>query len=242
MTIQDAAAGAGESPLAPRLFATHDEFLRDRPPGADEDVHMVRAVVDHIIERCSAPGDTVFDPFAGFGTTLDRAVALGRAAIGIELLPERVEYVRQRVPRAHMVEGDARQLERLLQDAGVTQVDLIVSSPPYMTAEDHEPDPLTAYEENTGDYGRYLEELSLIASQCAKVVKPGGYVVWNVADIRHLGQTTHLIAGCAAALERHLERVSVTEISWDRYPHDLIKDALLVFRSRQAISRTAILG
>ena len=221
------------SPLEPQLIATHETFLSDRPPNADEDVHMLTAVVDHIIERCSEPGSAVLDPFAGFGTTLDRALALGRSAIGIELLPERVEYVRRRVPEARVIEGDARGMEQLLAEAfGVAglSVDLILTSPPYMTAENHPADPLRAYEEDTGDYGRYLSELGLIAAQCARIVAPGGYVVWNVADIHHMGHTTHLISDCAEILGRHLSTEGVTEIIWDRYPHDLVADALLVFR------------
>ena len=75
------------SPLSPRLAATHAAFVSERPNGADEDVHMLPAIVDHIIDRCSKPGDVVFDPFAGFGTTLKRAIALGRRkSIGVTAL------------------------------------------------------------------------------------------------------------------------------------------------------------
>ncbi|MBP2375232.1 TRM11 family SAM-dependent methyltransferase [Paeniglutamicibacter psychrophenolicus] len=222
------------SPLDSQLTATHDTFVAERPPGADEDVHMVSAIVDHIIERCSNPGDLVFDPFAGFGTTLIRAIALGREALGIELLPERVDYLRDRMPDAHIIEGDSRELLRLVRGTGSplpdADINLIVASPPYMTAENHEPDPLTAYEENDGDYDRYLDELGLVAAQCARVVVPGGFVVWNLADIHHMNLTTHLIRDCKRALGRHLTLVGETEILWDQYPHDLISDALLVFQ------------
>ncbi|EMQ96998.1 putative methyltransferase [Paeniglutamicibacter gangotriensis Lz1y] len=222
------------SPLDSQLSATHDTFVAERPSGADEDVHMVVSIVDHIIERCSKPGDLVFDPFAGFGTTLIRAIALGREALGIELLPERVDYLHERVPNAHIIEGDSRELLKLvrgpeapLPDAAIK---LIVASPPFMTAENHEPDPLTAYEKNDGDYDRYLSELSLIAAQCARVIAPDGFVVWNLADIHHMDLTTYLIRDCKRALGRHLTLVGETEILWDKYPHDLIADALLVFQ------------
>ncbi|MFA7497993.1 MAG: DNA methyltransferase [Leucobacter sp.] len=227
------------SPLDARLYATHETFLAERPAGADEDVHMFAAAVDHVIERCSGPGDTVFDPFAGFGTTLQRAVALGRQAIGIELLPERVAYIQDLVPAARVVEGDARELSRLLHRElsapPEEHIDLILTSPPYMTASDHEADPLTAYERDGGDYSRYLAELGLVAAQCARTVAPGGYVVWNVADIHHEGRTTPLIADCARVLGRHLTPCAPTEIVWDRYPHDLTADALLVFRRETSL-------
>ncbi len=203
---------------------------------------MLPATVDHVIERCSAPGDLVFDPFAGFGTTLLRAVALGRRALGIELLPERVALLRRRVPEADVVEGDARDLLGVLADAAMPgapqgRVDLVLTSPPYMTETDHDADPLTGYEEDTGDYPRYLRELGLVAAQCARLVAPGGFVVWNVADIHHRGHTTHLVADCARVLGAHLTWVGTTTIEWDRLPHDLMADALLVFRAPSADSR-----
>lgn len=220
--------------LARPIATTLAEFEASRPRGAEEDVHMVAAVVDCVVTALSAPGALVVDPFAGFGTTLARAAALGRRAFGVELLPERVELVRRRVPSAQVIEGDARELLHLARtaapavDAG--SVDLILTSPPYMTANNHPADPLTAYEHDTGDYTRYLAELGLVAAQCARLVRRGGFVVWNVADIRHRGQTTHLIADCGAVLDRHFTRVGVTEIAWDTFPHDLVADALLVFQ------------
>ena len=221
------------SPLDAQLFVLHDRFLAERPLGADEDVHMLAAVVDHIIERCTKPRDDVLDPFAGFGTTVDRADALGRRAIGLELLPDRVDYLRRRVPRAHIIEGDARQLRRTLRDAapawGAASIDLILTSPPYMTAADHPADPLTGYERDGGDYNLYLRELQEVAAQCAQLIAPDGYVVWNVADIHYRGRTTQLIADCARGLAEHLRLAGITEIRWDRYPHDLVSDALLAF-------------
>ena len=222
------------SPLDARLPATYRAFLDSRPPGADEDVHMLPALVDHVIERCTAHGDLVVDPFAGFGTTLDRAVALGRRALGVELLPERVEYLRRRFPTAEVLEGDARDLLGTLTRAPGpeprTGAALVLTSPPYMTSTHHEEDPLTGYEQGGGDYDRYLAELADVAAQCARIVAPGGYVVWNVADIHHEGVTTRLIEDCTRLLAGVLSPVGTTVVEWDRLPHDLVADALVVLR------------
>lgn len=215
------------------LTVNHATFVAERADGADEDVHMIGSVVDYVIERFSDPHSVVCDPFAGFGTTLARAVELGRRAIGVELLPERVALIRERVPQARVYEGDARELLRVVaryrQDP-LESAALVLTSPPYMTAQDHDADPLTAYEKSGGDYARYLRELGLVAAQCAAMVKHGGWVVWNVADIHAADHTTPLITDCLRVLEQHLEHEETIEISWDQYPHDLVRDALLVFR------------
>ncbi|WP_040283050.1 TRM11 family SAM-dependent methyltransferase [Tessaracoccus massiliensis] len=222
------------SPFPGGFAVTHADFTASRPAGAEEDVHMVPTVVDQVIKRLSQPGDMVLDPFAGFGTTLGRALALGRRAVGVELLPERVDHIREHIPDAGIVEGDARELREVLSGAlpalGRGGVDLIVSSPPYMTETHHDADPLTAYEENTGNYPRYLAELGLVAAQCADLLKRGGFIVWNVADIHHMGHTTHLVDDCARVLAQYFSPIGATPISWDRLPHDLVADALLVFR------------
>ncbi|GAA4896634.1 hypothetical protein GCM10025789_13020 [Tessaracoccus lubricantis] len=224
---------ASASPLSPTLHATLEAFVASRPPGADEDVHMLPQTVDHVIERCTAPDALVLDPFAGFGTTIERAVALGRRAVGVELLPERVAHISARVPTAHIVEGDARELLCLVTDAAPPgSVDLVLTSPPYMTETHHDADPLTAYEKDGGDYARYLAELGLVAAQCARLLRPGGFAVWNVADIHHMGHTTRLISDCAKAVRRHLAAVGVTTLVWDQLPHDLVADALLVFQRK----------
>lgn len=222
------------SPLEPHLEAQYERFVAESPVGADEDVHMLPAIVEHVIQRCTSPDNIVLDPFAGFGTTLDRAVTLGRQAIGVELLSERVTYLRRHVSGARILQGDARRLTETLRaalpDLTPGSVDLILTSPPYMTAQHHPADPLSGYVANDGDYGRYLRELSSVAAQCARLIAPAGYVVWNVADIQDQGHTTQLIADCARVLAGHLELVGITEIVWDRYPHDLICDALLIFQ------------
>lgn len=45
-------------------------------------------IVDRVIRFSSAPGDLVFDPFAGIGTVPARAVSLGRRGYGSELNPQ----------------------------------------------------------------------------------------------------------------------------------------------------------
>jgi len=58
------------------------------------------ALLARMILSSSAPGDTVFDPFAGTGTTLVAAAQLGRRAIGVEIDPANIRCIKDRVAHA----------------------------------------------------------------------------------------------------------------------------------------------
>lgn len=226
------------NPLGPYVSAQLSHFQAQRPPGAEEDVHIVASLADHVIERCSSPGELVLDPFAGFGAVLDRAIHLGREAIGVELLPERVAHIAHHTPQACILEGDARGLARLLAEHAAEHdlpalegtVDLCFTSPPFMTANDHPANPLTAYELDDGTYRSYLTHIASIGTQVARLLKPGGYAVWNVANIRYRNHTTTLAWDLADVLSHSLHFLGETMVIWDELPHDFTGDYLLCFQ------------
>jgi site-specific DNA-methyltransferase (adenine-specific) len=55
------------------------------------------ALAQYFIGLHSLPGDTVLDPFAGYGTTLIAALELGRKAVGIELEEKWVDLTIKRI-------------------------------------------------------------------------------------------------------------------------------------------------
>jgi len=63
------------------------------------------ALLARIILSSSNPGDTVFDPFAGTGTTLVAAAQLGRRANGVEIDPANIECIHNRI--AHIRPDDS---------------------------------------------------------------------------------------------------------------------------------------
>jgi hypothetical protein len=121
---------------------------------------MLPELARRAISAYSNPGDLVVDPMCGIGTTLVEAIHLDRDALGVELerrwaslASANIAHARQQGATGHagVVEGDARQLPRLLTRAGrrllkssradtpadnlirlgAGSVDLILTSPPY---------------------------------------------------------------------------------------------------------------
>ncbi|HKC29127.1 MAG TPA: DNA methyltransferase [Jatrophihabitans sp.] len=211
------------------LQVTAAELAAERLADADEDVHFPSALVRAVLEEYTEPGGRVLDPFAGFGTTLAVSAELGRTAVGIELLPERVALIRQRVgTRATVIEADARQLAEL--DLGV--FDLCMTSPPYMAAEEHPWNPLTAYMTLDADYRSYLADLGTIFAAVADRLRPGGHIAFNAADLRYQGNVTRLARDIADVIEAIPGMVLEGEIrlDWDEPPEWLAGDYCLVFR------------
>jgi tRNA1(Val) A37 N6-methylase TrmN6 len=101
---------------------------------------MLPAVAAYAINHYTQPGDLVFDPMCGIGTTLIEALHQSRRAIGVEYEPHWVHVTRANLALARhagveqagqVFHGDARQLATLLPVHYRGQVALVVTSPPY---------------------------------------------------------------------------------------------------------------
>lgn len=213
--------------LRPHLFVEHDRILAERHPLADEDVHFAGSLVAAVLEDLTRPGDRVLDPFAGFGTTLRVAEAMGRYAVGVELLPERCAAAAAAAPASLVVQGDARQLSRLVEGP----FDLVLTSPPYMAADDGPEDALSGYS-GVSSYDNYLAELRVILAQCLDLLTPDGHVVVNVANIDSGNRFTPLAWDVGRLLGDVGRLTQDVFVCWDRSWHDLAGDYLLVARRR----------
>lgn len=210
---------------APLVLRAAD-LIAERPERMADDIHFTEALAASVIGHASRPGDLVLDPFAGYGTTLAVAERIGRRAIGIELIPEHLEIARRRAGTATVILGDAKELSRLVDES----VDLVLTSPPYMTGVDHRENPLTGYASIDGDYRRYLDELGSIFEQVATVLRPGGQLVVNVANVVATdGRVTPLASDLAGIIDQHVPLLGVTTLQWDEPPAGLDGDYLLWF-------------
>jgi modification methylase len=93
-----------------------------------------------LINDYTRPGELVFDPLAGIGTTLVEAVHAGRNGVGIEYEPGWVALGRANIAlaraqggtgHARIVRGDATRLRRGVPAELHGQISLVLTSPPY---------------------------------------------------------------------------------------------------------------
>ncbi|MFH0172701.1 TRM11 family SAM-dependent methyltransferase [Streptomyces cacaoi] len=180
------------------LGAEDPEFVLEEVAGQSGLVSQLRPLITEL----SKPGDLVFDPFAGWGTTLVACAAEGRRGVGIEINPSRAQEAQQRVaryPEQRMLCGDARKPPL---DPGT--VDLVLCDLPYFGTElDAEsPDPGQMYA--LRDYDVYLAALDETFAAVARVMRPGAYAVVAVQNRRLADRFVPLAWDAARVLGRHL--------------------------------------
>ncbi|MFG3602433.1 TRM11 family SAM-dependent methyltransferase [Micromonospora chersina] len=101
---------------------------------------MLPHLAAHAISSYTAPGDLVFDPMCGSGTTLVEAMHLGRQGIGIDIEARFTALAAANVAlaasqgaagAAQVLTGDATRLLELVPASAVGRVSLVLTSPPY---------------------------------------------------------------------------------------------------------------
>ena len=177
---------------------------------ADDDVRYTPALVRTFLAEYTQPGQVVFDPFAGYGTTLRVAEEMGRRAYGLEYDRRRWDYARARLrdPDALMC-GDARQLSSY----GFPPINFSMTSPPYMNRDDSD-DPLTAYSVVGQGYAAYLADLRDIYRQLGALLSDDGHVVIEVANLKRDGSQTPLAWDVARAISEVLCFEGEVVIGW----------------------------
>lgn len=170
----------------------------------------------HFIKIYSKPNDTIFDPFAGVGTTLDAANILKRHSIGIELNDDFIKLFNQGIdPKDGKPSPDYRRI--VIQDSALNvfkylptdSVDFILTSPPYANLlnkiRDNFADkdyngnpyknqsrklakPYSKNEEDLGNvnYDEYLLKMKELFLSLHQVAKGGAYNTWVVRDYRDM--------------------------------------------------------
>src|SRR4051812_26992266 len=138
-----------------------------------EDLRYPEELVAHFLRQYTRPGDMVFDPFAGYGTTLIVAEAMERLPYGIEIDARRASYIRSQLQHpAGLIHGDTRKI----LSYPIPPISFSITSPPYMAATDPE-DPFTNYRAAGAGYAAYLQQIQQIYADIRLLLKPGARAV-----------------------------------------------------------------
>lgn len=174
---------------------------RHAPPAAAGQCGWVSQIAP-LITEFSRPGDLVFDPFAGWGTSLVAASVTGRRGIGLEISPDRAKQAARRLeayPGQVVICGDARR-----PPVPDRSVDFLVTDLPYFgTALDTDsPDDGQFYA--LRDYSAYLTALDHAFHALARVLKRGAYAVVAVQNRRVADRFVPLAWDVGRVLGAHL--------------------------------------
>jgi tRNA G10 N-methylase Trm11 len=200
------------------------------PEWAHDDVRYPPALVRLFLEEHTRPGDLVFDPFAGFGTTLTVAEELGRRGLGIERDERRWQYTRTllRDP-ASLIHGDARRIGEM----GLPPIDFSMTSPPYMSRWDHPEDPLAAYAEPSRGYETYLAEVRDVYREIGALMTERAVAVVEAANIKKDAGVTTLEWDLASAIGEVLRFEGEVVVAWEpTYGYGYDHSYCLLFRRR----------
>lgn len=143
---------------------------------------VAKAITQHL---CPS-GGRVWDPCAGFGGRLLGVLAAGCQYVGTEPSPLTVKGLRQMfeslsrlhpdIPQADILQGVAQ------RDFPKLSVDLVLTSPPYWDVEKYAGGE-QSYKMD-GYQGWLAGFLEPMLANAYAVLKPGGYLVINIADVR----------------------------------------------------------
>ena len=182
---------------SPEGFTLEESTIWDFPQRGDWATHngdyrgnWSPFIPRNLIQKFTSPGDLVCDPMVGSGTTLVECKLMSRRGIGVdinlnavmlamnrldfELLSSKHESVEDEIKLFH---GDARNLDKVEDES----VDLLATHPPYSN--------IISYSSMPGDLSRlgldaFKEEISRVASECFRVLKPNKHCGILIGDTR----------------------------------------------------------
>jgi DNA modification methylase len=192
----------------------------------DDDVRYSESLVETFLEQYTRQGDVVFDPFAGFGTTLFVAERMGRVSYGVEINQDRVDFVRSKLAYPeNLIQGDAR----LLANIDLPEIDFSMTSPPYMTKDNHPEFPFAGYKITGEGYPEYLRDIRSIYEQLRERMKPTGKVVVEVANLKIEKQVTTLAWDIGQEISKVLRFEGEVIACWDERGNGYDHSYCLIF-------------
>ncbi|MCK9425108.1 MAG: DNA adenine methylase [Ignavibacteriaceae bacterium] len=164
-------------------------------------IFTIKLVSKLIDTFCKPSGGLILDCFAGSGTTLIAGLKKEKDVIGFDLSSEYKKQFIKRATQSYNINSygledkyliaDSRHLSKKIE---LESVDLCITSPPYWdilnrqrTADLKESKNYSDKLEDLGNiesYDTFIDSLKSVIEEVSKVVKPKGYFIVNVMDLR----------------------------------------------------------
>jgi hypothetical protein len=201
----------------------YDHILTDSlwifPSRASGDGHaldyhgnFIPQIATQTFTRYTKAGEIVLDMFLGSGTSAIEALNLNRRCIGVELKPDLIEYVRNKLPPdrvdgdVHLILGDsttkatADAIRAALAAMGETYAHLLVLHPPYhdiITFSDRSEDL-----SNAPNVEAFLDMLETVACHGYELLAPGRFAALVIGDKYEKGELIPLGFWCMERLNQ----------------------------------------
>lgn len=195
-----------------RKISDKSWFIHVPPPRENSKIlhpaSFPETLAKEFIEFFTKKNEWVLDPFLGSGSTLIACYNCKRNGIGIELSPYWAEISEKRLKEIKnqtlidkycgeeetqqiIIQGDARDIDKIWRDNNLPRIDYVLTSPPYWNQlkrnylrqkERVKKELPTTYSENPkdlgniDDYASFLKEQKLIFDKIYEIVKDGGYL------------------------------------------------------------------
>ncbi len=186
---------------------------RDRSGGHRFDYHgnFVPQIATQTFLRYTREDDIVLDLFLGAGTSAIEAVRLKRRLIGVELQPDLVGTVRDRIPptlldsRIHILQGDSTlaatsdRVRGVLATMGTPHVQLLVLHPPYHDIIPFSSDPADL--SNAPNLEAFLDRFEAVARHGFDLLAPGRFAVLVIGDKYARGELVPLSFYCLERMQ-----------------------------------------
>lgn len=219
-------------------------ILKPPPRKKNEILHPAKYpenLVDLFVNTFTRPGEFVFDPMSGTGSTQVGALRNGRNGIGAELSEFFCNIAVSRC-QAFLAENDGRTEEtstdrsfrilnrdaREITATDFPEIDYVLTSPPYWDmlnmrgaeyqARRKEKGLQLSYSDdlndlgNIADYEAFVNQLCEIYFNIAELLKPGRYITIVVKNIKKKGRNYPLAWDLAARLQQKL--ILLPEVFW----------------------------
>lgn len=178
----------------------------------NDDVRFSDDMAAFFINKFSSRGDVVFDPFAGFGTTLYIAEKYGRNGYGIEYLPDRVRYIQSIIQnKDNIICASALEMDKI----ALPVIDFCLTSPPYMSKNNHDEYPFAAYKVTGAGYEQYLLDIEGVFRQLQYKLKPNAYVIVEISNIIKDNVLTTLAWDVAGSVAKVLTFEKEIIVNWE---------------------------